>query len=89
MRFRLIRLAAPYGINREQQVMQQNQKLGTQPNAKCGIGRTVPSGFKKILKIFRAGRNFLAGAKWTSAAGLHMPLRATQNKTPRRGRGVF
>jgi hypothetical protein len=32
MRFRPIRLAAPYGINREQQVMQQNQKLGTQPN---------------------------------------------------------
>jgi hypothetical protein len=26
-----IKLTAPIGINREQQVMQQNQKLGTQP----------------------------------------------------------
>jgi hypothetical protein len=37
-----IRLTAPNGINREQQVMQQNQKLGTQPNAKRG-GRVLGS----------------------------------------------
>jgi hypothetical protein len=29
--------------------MQQNQKLGTQPNAQCQTGRPVPSGFQKNI----------------------------------------
>jgi hypothetical protein len=63
MRFRPIRLAAPHGINREQQVMQQNQKLGTQPNAKCRAVLPVPFEFQKNIsecpELFRELRNGL------------------------------
>jgi hypothetical protein len=64
MRFRPIRLAAPHGINREQQVMQQNQKLGTQPNHQILEQGPVPFPGRKI---FEAGwelfRGFVAGKK--------------------------
>jgi hypothetical protein len=57
MRFRPIRLAAPHGINREQQVMQQNQKLGTQPNHQILEQDPVPFPDRKIsgasLELFR------------------------------------
>jgi hypothetical protein len=62
-----IRLTAPNGINREQQVMQQNQKLGTQPNAKRGVrslgSMPVPKKYCAIDGTFPQ----LRGRAWDSA----------------------
>src|SRR2546423_5262334 len=55
-----IRLTAPLGINREQQVMQQNQKLGTQPKPKTRERLLVP--FLWQRKIFGRARNLFRGS---------------------------